>query len=80
MSQENENLASRFRIEVGYDAETDLEVASVVRDDEMHVNLNLVNALIDLGQLHPAAFKSLGEMVYDLVEEQDEKGGSNIMN
>ncbi len=77
MSKETDEQAARFSIEAGFDDETNLEVASVVRDDGLHLNLNLVDALIEMGQLHPAAFESLTDLVFDLTDDLSE---ARVMN
>lgn len=66
MAMEHEDLASQFHIDVGLDEETQLEVASIVRDDGRHLNLLLVNDLMDLALVNPQAFDLITDLVVNL--------------
>ncbi len=67
----NETLAARFVIDVGIDEATGDKVASVVRDDGRHLNLEFINSLIDLGEVRPSALETLHDLVDELNGQWD---------
>lgn len=66
-----EQFAKRFEVGFGNDFDTGDDVASVVRDDGLHLNLELVDALLELGQRYPATFQAIAEMIYSLADPPD---------
>jgi hypothetical protein len=71
MSLRHETLAARFRIDVGRDLDTGTEVASVVRDDERFLNLDIVDALITLGDNDPNVFDTVTQLIFDLTDDSE---------
>ncbi len=64
-----ESLAGRFTIDVGTDEATGDKVASVVRDDGRHLNLEFIDVLLDLAEVRPSAFKLLSELVDEFTNQ-----------
>ncbi len=64
-----EALAGRFVIDVGTDEATGDEVASVVRDDGRHLNLEFIDVLMELAEVRPSAFKVLSELADEFTNQ-----------
>jgi hypothetical protein len=69
-----EATAARFIIDVGSDEKTGDKVAAVVRDDGVFLNLQLIDALMELGQLFPETCDHICDVIYSLVDSWEERG------
>jgi hypothetical protein len=69
-----EAMAGRFTIDVGHDADSGKEVAAVVRNDDTWLDLKVVDALMELGQLFPETCDHICDVIYSLVDSWEETG------